>query len=258
MLKGIYNHNTSKMGYEYNELMSAAKRMNIKLVEPWTIKKDTYDQYDFTLNRSYLANNLKYQTHQQFNRMIDGIFWKNKENQLKYLETYCSKPLTLYGKQTFNSCKEYLGFPFIAKRSISSQGKGVFLIKSDDDFNRATDCDIYQEVIWESMGQDLRVWVLGGHIIGVMNRQNENSFKANIHQGGEGHIYNVDSTIELCARSIYKQTGLTMMGIDLLFGNGEYYFCELNVNPGFKGFDDCFNIKTGELILEYVRNQVNV
>ena len=41
MLKGIYNHNTSKMGYEYNELMSAAKRMNIKLVEPWTIKKDT-------------------------------------------------------------------------------------------------------------------------------------------------------------------------------------------------------------------------
>lgn len=253
-MKGIYNYNTSKHIYEYTEIIRAAEKKGIILTDAWAADKS--EHYAFTLNRAFYAMGVGYQQGTQINRITDGIFWKDKDAQLKYLNTYVPKPKTLFGSHTFDECRDYLGYPFIAKRSISSQGNGVFLIRSVDDFDAATHCNIYQELIWDSMGQDLRVWVLGGEIIGVMNRKNENDFKANVHQGGYGIPYKCNDEIEKCVNEIYTQTGLDIMGIDLLIGKDSYLFCELNVSPGFRGFDGCLGIRTGQEIVNYIEKKV--
>ena len=202
MIKGLLNHNTNGSTYEYLELMSYARKYNIDLIDAW--KADESEDYAFTLNRSFFPKDLALQQGIQINRLIDDFFWRNKSNQLKYLDTSVKMPKSLFGAQTFAACSEYLGLPFVAKQSVSSRGLGVFLIKSPKDFENAVGCDIFQEVIWDSFGKDLRVIALGGKIYGVMNRVNEGKFKANIHQGGIGIPYKCDSDIEKCISSIYK------------------------------------------------------
>jgi len=43
---------------------------------------------------------------------------------------------------------------------------------------------IFQEMITASSGKDLRVFVIGGRVVGAMMRYNASNFKANVHQGG--------------------------------------------------------------------------
>lgn len=256
MLYGILQSNLSKSAYEYQELMDSAKKYGIILDDSRCLNRS---QYDFTLNRSYLEKCIGIQQGVQINDLANGYFWHNKSRQ-KQLVLPCKVPKTIYGTNlTFNECREQLGCPFVAKRSLSSGGCGVFKINTQEDFDKATHCDIFQEMIWSSVGTDLRIWCLGGEIIGVMRRTNFDDFKANAHQGGKGSIYPINNTIQNIAKTIYNQTHLDIMGIDLLFSDKKdvYYFCELNVNPGFKEFDNTFNIHTADKIFEYINKKVN-
>lgn len=258
LMIGLYIHNTSSEVYECKAIKQAADKQNITLIEPWRFQGNNFDDVDFTLNRSYFAKNSALQHGRQINDFYHGIFWKDKKNQIDYLNTYCEKPKTVIDKHAnFDALREKLGLPFIAKRSISSQGKGVFMIHNPEEFRSAIDCDIFQEVIWNSVGRDLRIWVLGGEVIGIMQRSSsDGDFRANIHRGGQGNPYDISSELRNVADSIFTQTGLDMMGIDILFGDYGYYFCELNVCPGFHGFDECFGINTADKILLYIKEHI--
>lgn len=251
---GILQSNAAPNNYEFKELHASAEKAGIVLMDYWNVKN--ISDYDFTLNRNYVEASARYQSGVQVNRLGDGFFWHNKLRQLQ-LVLPCKVPETITGSDlTFIECRERLMVPFIAKRSLSSRGLGVFKIRTQEQFDKATHCDIYQEVIWSSLGKDLRVWCLGGEVVGVMKRENDKSFKANVHQGGVGSKYPIDSDIIQIARAIYKQTGLDVMGIDLMFGDDGYVFCELNVNPGFEGFDAAFEQHTADLIIDYVKQKV--
>ena len=247
MLNILLNHNLKNVAYEYQKLLVTNKDVHVIDCR----KYDGNIDIDVTLNRLYLE---KYATKQygvQINRFCDGYFWHNKQRQ-QQLYLPCCTPLTIYGSGfTFIELRERLGVPFVAKRSISYGGTGTFLIKTQEDFDKATHCDIFQEMIWSSFGKDLRIFVIGGNIHGCMMRTNENDFRANIHTGGKGVSYPVDIEIEEIVKSIYEQTKLDIMGIDLLFGYSGYMFCELNVNPGFSGLDKALNIETAPVILDY-------
>ena len=125
------------------------------------------------------------------------------------------------------------------------------MIYNIDDFLKASTCSIFQEVIWDSLGKDVRVFCIDGKPIRCMLRQNEENFKSNFLQGGKGSIYPIDSEIEKIVNSIYKCTNLNIMGIDLLLDKNGYTFCELNVNPGFEELDRVHNSNTASNILDY-------
>ena len=55
------------------------------------------------------------------------------------------------------------------------------------------------------------------------------------------------------ARDIYLQTGLDFLGIDLLYGEGKPYFCEINVMPGFKGAEKASGVNIAKKIIETIR-----
>ena len=251
---GLYVHNTSGECYECQQIKHYAEKQGLRLVEPWRLTSTDRRDITLTFNRSYFAKNSELQIGKQINDFYRGLFWKDKRNQINYLDSYIPKPKTIISTHgDFVELREQLRLPFIAKRSTSSQGKGVFMIHTPEEFRDAVDCDVFQEVIWNSIGRDLRIWVLGGEILGVMQRNStDGSFKANIHQGGIGVPYPVSNEIKKVTESISTQTGLDMIGIDLLFGDDGYYFCELNVCPGFHGFDECFNTNTADKIVYHL------
>lgn len=236
-------------GYALDMLYNESKKRDINLYRYY---ENIPDDIDFTLNRKYLEKFVLTQRGMQINRVIDGIFWRDKSRQTRLLTTGCKKPLTVLGKGfEYQYLVNYLGSPFIAKESISSQGSGVYMIKTQTDFNNAKHCDLFQEVIWDSLGKDIRVFAIGGEPIRCMLRTNNESFKSNFHQGGTGSIYECDSSIKNIVDDIYNCTKLDIMGIDLLLGKDDYYFCELNVNPGFEELDRVFKSNTAGDILDY-------
>ncbi|MCB1119351.1 MAG: RimK family alpha-L-glutamate ligase, partial [Chlamydiia bacterium] len=97
--------------------------------------------------------------------------------------------------------KKEIGFPIVVKNIIGTRGEGIYLSESESRFldlmelirsYNAQANIILQEFIKTSSGRDLRVFVIGGQVIGAMLRQSETSFKANFSMGGKVEPFAID------------------------------------------------------------------
>ena len=102
-------------------------------------------------------------------------------------------------------------------------------------------------------GEDLRVLVVGGRVLGAMRRTApEGDFRANITNGGTGQDFPLDDRIRYLALETAKVMGLDIAGVDLLFTPDGYVVCEANSNPGFRGFEEYCAVDVADRITEYI------
>lgn len=163
-----------------------------------------------------------------------------------------------------------IGFPCVIKVVTGSHGAGVYLCHNPKEFEDLSELIssldfknsmIVQEYISHSEGRDLRVIVIGGKVVGAMQRKStDGSFKANISRGGEGEAYEVDDEMEMLSIAVAKTLDLDIAGVDLLFHPDGYKICEANSSPGFRGFEKALNINIPEKIFSYakLRSKTNV
>jgi RimK family alpha-L-glutamate ligase len=117
---------------------------------------------------------------------------------------------------------------------------------------------IVQEYLGDHPGEDLRVLVVGGKVIGAMKRTApDGDFRANITNGGTGEKFPLTDEIEYIARETAKCLSLDIAGVDLLFDKRGFRVCEANSNPGFSGFETYCEIDVADVITEYVRFKLN-
>lgn len=172
-------------------------------------------------------------------------------------------PKTLLVKHPINAnlVEREIGFPAVVKIMAGSYGKGVYQVTSKSrfvdfiDFAHGINTDeaiIVQEYIDTHPGEDLRVFVVGGKVLGAMKRSaKDGSFKANISRGGEGVAYELTPQIEKIALKVCKSLELEVAGVDLLFGKDGFLVCEANSAPGFKGFEQATGIDVAKAIIDY-------
>jgi gamma-F420-2:alpha-L-glutamate ligase len=159
--------------------------------------------------------------------------------------------------------EKVVGFPCVLKVVTGSHGKGVYLCENAKQFEDLSELVssidfkasmIIQEYIAHSEGRDLRVIVIGGRVVGAMQRTaTDGSFKANISRGGEGTPYEVDDEMEMLAIQVAKVLDLDIAGVDLLFHPDGYKICEANSSPGFKGFEKALGINVPEKVFTYAK-----
>ena len=159
--------------------------------------------------------------------------------------------------------EKQVGFPCVIKVVTGSHGAGVYLCETPKQFEDLSELIssldfknsmIVQEYIKESEGRDLRVIVIGGRVVGAMQRKStDGSFKANISRGGQGEAYDVDDQMELLAIQTAKVLDLDIAGIDLLFHSDGYRICEANSSPGFKGFEAALDINIPQKVFDYCK-----
>jgi RimK family alpha-L-glutamate ligase len=107
------------------------------------------------------------------------------------------------------------------------------------------------------VGEDLRVLVIGGKVIGAMKRSAPaGDFRANITNGGRGELFEVTDEIEFIARETAKTLGLDIAGVDLLFDQRGFRVCEANSNPGFSGFEKYCDTDVADSITEYIKFKI--
>lgn len=162
--------------------------------------------------------------------------------------------------------EKVVGFPCVLKVVTGSHGAGVYLCHTPKEFEDLSELIsaldfknsmIVQEYVKFSEGRDLRVIVIGGKVVGAMERKStDGSFKANISRGGEGSPYELDDKLEILAIQTAKVLDLDIAGVDLLFHEDGYRICEANSSPGFRGFETYLGINIPEKIFDYAKLRV--
>lgn len=151
------------------------------------------------------------------------------------------------------------GFPVMLKLLSGTQGIGVMIahnmasIESTLDTLWSLGQDILiQECIEESLGRDVRVFVVGDQIIGAMRRQARiGEFRSNIHRGGIGTAVDLTPEYRELALKAARTIGLEIAGVDMLESNIGPKVIEVNSSPGFEGLEMASGINVAKTVLEY-------
>jgi gamma-F420-2:alpha-L-glutamate ligase len=164
-----------------------------------------------------------------------------------------------------NFITEQFAYPLVVKTLSGSLGKGVFLMenrKQLEDLSRMIEIAnptiniIIQEMVKDSKGRDLRVFVVGGRVVGCMLRTaKENDFRANYSAGGSVERFPLTPVIEWIALEATKILGLDIAGVDLLFDEDSFKICEVNSSPMFKGLESCTDINIPKVIFDYLNTR---
>jgi len=167
-------------------------------------------------------------------------------------------------KPLFEDIVNKLGLPFIIKRSISSQGKDVYKISSEVEFDRLfadakntrINAYIYQEFIPND--GDYRIFVVGNKVLGIMKRiPSIGSFKANISQGATGEYVRdikLIRKLSCIAEKITQAMKIDVAGVDIIISisNSKPYLIEINDSPQWYGFNKYTKIDVAEKIIEFM------
>jgi len=160
-----------------------------------------------------------------------------------------------------------IGFPCVVKVVTGSYGEGVYLCEKKRDYKKLMEfidnlgnkkTMIVQKYMGERIGEDLRVLVIGGKVLGAMKRTApEGDFRANITNGGTGENFPLTEEIEFLARETARALSLDIAGVDLLFDKNGFVVCEANSNPGFSGFENYCKVDVADAITEYVKFKIH-
>lgn len=110
----------------------------------------------------------------------------------------------------------------------------------------------YLQRMIEHDGVDLRAFVIGGRLIGAIERRSQ-GWRTNLARGGTAQSVRLtDSQRSLAVRAA-AAVGADYAGIDLLMGrDGTTYVLEVNGIPGWKGLQQATGLDVAGELIEYL------
>lgn len=153
-------------------------------------------------------------------------------------------------------------YPVVAKLSYSSLGKGVFLLKDEEEVRKFYSLNfskpfIIQEFIESSKSTSLRIIIINEKVVGAIKRINDNDFRSNIGIN-RSEIYELDEKCLDFARNIAEKLKIKYAGIDVLLDkNQNPLLCEINSNAFFEEFEKTTKINVAKLMLEFIKEDIN-
>ncbi len=156
------------------------------------------------------------------------------------------------------------GAPLILKILEGTQGVGVVLVESEKAAKSVLDAFygmdvslLVQEFIEEAGGADIRVFVVGGEVVGAMKRQGAaGDFRSNLHQGGSATAHKLTRKEKKTALSAAKAMGLGVCGVDMIESVRGPLVMEVNSSPGLEGIEKSTGIDIASQIMKYIEKNV--
>jgi len=157
------------------------------------------------------------------------------------------------------------GVPLIVKTIKGSSGNGVMLLESRksaistiEAFFSQSVSILIQEYIEESEGKDIRVIVVGGRVIGSIQRVAvEGEFRSNLYQGGEAKRVRLTAEERRLAINAAKSTNLTAIaGVDIIQSSRGPLVSEVNACPNLAGIESATNLNVAGALLEYIERGI--
>ena len=169
-------------------------------------------------------------------------------------------PSSLYtGMQLPSSVYKKYKKPYIVKSVEGRSGKQVFLIKRITKIKGLlNEFGIGKLLVQKYIPTkyDYRVITLGNKVVGVMKRTApENDYRANISLGGRAEKATIDEDVKKLAISAAKAFNAEFAGVDIIQHKGRYYILEVNIFPGFEGFESVTGIDVAKELISYIERK---
>ena len=156
-----------------------------------------------------------------------------------------------------------LGFPLVLKECFGSFGQQVYLLR-DLEALRAKVISLqgtpllFQSLVAESFGRDIRINVVGGRVVASLLRQSTNGdFRSNLTLGGSMEAYTPTEDEAALALRAAAALGLHFAGIDILLSKDGPILCEVNSNAHFKTTLACTGVNMATEILQHIADVLN-
>ena len=169
------------------------------------------------------------------------------------------------GGQDLNKAIEELGGPpVVLKYARGAQGLGVIWAESRDtavsvaeSLNLIQYDVLFQRYYPDARKLDLRVLVLGDKAIGAVQRvAGEADFRSNFHRGGMLYRYDLPPELEKLAVSASGALGLHFSGVDIIETGRGPVVLEVNLSPGFEGFDKVYASDIATTVVEWAKSRI--
>jgi ribosomal protein S6--L-glutamate ligase len=156
------------------------------------------------------------------------------------------------------------GTPVVIKLLEGTQGIGVILAETRNSAKSVIEAFLdvevnilVQEFVKEAGGEDIRVFVVDGQVVGAMKRKGaEGDFRSNLHRGGSATIVKLSAEEKALAIKSAKYLGLGIAGVDMLPSKKGLLVNEVNSSPGLEGIEKATGLDIAGKIIEYVeRNE---
>ncbi len=289
MLKGLMVVNaflrTTKFDDLYRTLLSAASRSGMTLavetnaelccvVDTKAFQPERYDFVLFWDKDVQLASQLEMRGLPVFNS-AQSILWCDDKAQtyLRLRREALPMPRTILAPKTFanigytrldfvKEVGEALGYPLVMKECFGSFGQQVYLISNEEELVQKTAALsgtplLYQELVEESYGHDLRINVVGRRVVATMlRRSTDGDFRSNLTRGGAMERYMPSKEQEALALRATEALGLDFAGVDVLFGKDGPVLCEVNSNAHFKTTLECTGVNMAEEIMCHIAGKL--
>ena len=155
-----------------------------------------------------------------------------------------------------------LKFPLVLKECYGSFGQQVYAF-DDVEALRAKVVSLagtpmlFQKMVTESRGRDVRVNVVGDRVVASILRQSKNGdFRSNLTLGGTMQTYTPTRAEEELALRAVRELGLTFAGVDILFGRDGPLICEVNSNAHFKTTLTCTGVNMATELLNEIAGRL--
>ncbi len=157
----------------------------------------------------------------------------------KMLDIPHPKTRVYYGRRQSQKLLDHFDYPFVAKVARGSAlGRGVFLIKNDDDLKKyLTRCHPAYIQTYLPIDRDMRLVVIGHRLVHAYWRiAPPDDFRTNVAVGGIISLDPVPKGAKDLALETARQCGWNDVGLDICQYQGAYYVLEANMKYGREGF----------------------
>ncbi|MBU1132063.1 RimK family alpha-L-glutamate ligase [Patescibacteria group bacterium] len=200
----------------------------------------------------------------------------NAKNKLRTLQILTRKGVpvpksyVVINSQNIDEIVSEIGsFPVILKAVSGSHGKGVSIIESKRGLKSIIEMVIeegdpepliVQQYVREASGKDLRVFIVGRKIVGVMERiaTRKGEFRSNFHLGGRVRLAELSEREKEVALEAIKACALDFAGVDIIRTKNGPGILEVNANPGLEGITKATGRDIAGAIIKYAANRAKV
>jgi ribosomal protein S6--L-glutamate ligase len=174
-------------------------------------------------------------------------------------------PKTIFARETAeveDLLDQVGGVPVIIKVARGTHGRGVVLAETRKAAKSVIQAFyvegvnfMIQEFIEEAAGTDIRAFVVGGRVVGAMQRQSlDDDFRSNLHLGGHGTVAKLTDEEKKTAIKAAKAMGLAICGVDMIRSNRGPLVMEVNSSPGIEGLEKATGKNIAGKMVEYIEH----
>jgi len=156
------------------------------------------------------------------------------------------------------------GGDVIIKPIFGSMGHGIVRVSDPDVAFRVLQsleqvrAVFYVQRAIESGGRDVRAFVVGGRVLGAIERRAEGGdWRTNVSRGGSARPFELPPAWEALAIGAAAAVGADYAGVDLLPSqDGTVFVLEVNGIPGWQGLQRATGIDVAGVIVEHVLGRI--